>query len=518
MNYRIGIDVGGTNTDAVIIDEDNNVVSQTKQFTTKDIQTGIENSLKALFSDNKVNPSEIDKAMLGTTQCTNAIVERKHLRKVVVIRLAGPATYAVRPFCDWPEDVYDKVKEAEYIVDGGYEYDGTPILNVDRQQIADIVNKHKGTCNSYAVSCVFSPIDNTQEELVRDIIKELDETAVVSLSSEVGSLSLIERENATILNTSLNDVMQNVITGFRQALSNVDVKNASMYLCQNDGTLMDLEFASRFPIYTIASGPTNSIRGGLYLTDNSDAIIVDVGGTTADIGIVVNKFPRETTSESEIGGISTNFRMPDIVSIAIGGGTKVKVDGDKITIGPESVGYELATKALVFGGDVLTLSDVAVRLSQAEFGDKSKVQHLDEAFCHKVMKEVETKIYDAIDLLKTTDDEVNIVIVGGGSVVMPKSITEKDSVSCPHNFGVANAIGSSIAQVGGSYEAMVSFDKVERSVAIEEAVKQATDNAYKAGAKAGTVEVVEIEEFSIAYHPENACRLKVKVVGDLQTK
>lgn len=517
MKYRIGIDVGGTNTDAIIIDENNKVVCETKQFTTQDIQTGIENALKELFKTDKVNPSDIDKAMLGTTQCTNAIAERKHLESVVSIRLAGPATHAVRPYTNWPHDILDIVKDAEYIIDGGYEYDGSEITPVNLEQVQEIVKKHQNSCHCYAVSCVFSPIDGTQEQLVRDEVLKLDPNAIISISSEVGSLSLIERENATILNTSLNKVIENVTTGFRQALKTVDVQTDNIYLCQNDGTLMDLDFAKKFPVYTIASGPTNSIRGGIYLTECNDAIIVDVGGTTTDIGIVTNKFPRESTTESEIGGISTNFRMPDIVSIAIGGGTIVKYENDQIVIGPESVGYQLATKALAFGGDTITLSDVAIRLGQVKFGVPAKTEKLSLEFCNQVMDLVAQKINDAIDLLKTSDENTNVVFVGGGSVVIPKQFTNQNNVHIPNNYAVANAIGSSIAQVGGSYEAMVSFDKVDRSLAIEQGIEHAKQNAILAGAREDGLEVVDIEEFSIAYHPENACRLKIKVVGELNT-
>ena len=107
------------------------------------------------------------------------------------------------------------------------------------------------------------------------------------------------------------------------------------FFAQNDGTLMDLDFAIRFPVLTIGSGPANSIRGAAYLTGRTDAIVVDVGGTSTDVGVLVRGFPRESSFGVEIGGIRTNFRMPDLVTIALGGGTIVSEDA----LGPESVGY-----------------------------------------------------------------------------------------------------------------------------------------------------------------------------------
>ena len=94
--------------------------------------------------------------------------------------------------------------------------------------------------------------------------------------------------------------------------------DALLYFAQNDGTLMALEHAVRFPVLTIGSGPANSLRGAAYLTGRNDGIVVDVGGTSTDIGVLVSGFPRESSQAVEIGGVRTNFRMPDIVSIAVG--------------------------------------------------------------------------------------------------------------------------------------------------------------------------------------------------------
>ena len=95
--------------------------------------------------------------------------------------------------------------------------------------------------------------------------------------------------------------------------------NAEVYLSQNDGTLMTMEHARRYPILTIACGPTNSIRGASYLSRRDDAIVIDVGGTTTDLGVLSHGFPRESGVAVTIGGVRTNFRMPDLVSVGLGG-------------------------------------------------------------------------------------------------------------------------------------------------------------------------------------------------------
>lgn len=515
MKYRIGVDVGGTNTDAVIISENNKVIAKTKTFTSSDVISGISKAISEVIASSKINTDDVSHAMLGTTQCTNAIVERKKLEKVVTIRLAGPATHAIAPYCDWPSDVESKINESSYIVDGGYEYDGSILCEINETEIIDIVKKHQDTCHNYAISCVFAPVDSQQEERVREIILEHDKQAIISISSEIGTLSLLERENATILNTALSSVIKNVVSGFKQSLSNNKVTTNAIYLCQNDGTLMDVDYALKYPVLTIASGPTNSIRGGIFLTDQSNGIILDVGGTTSDIGVVVNGFPRETTIESEVGGISTNFRMPDIVSIAIGGGTIIKEMNNEIIVGPESVGYELSSKAIIFGGDTITLSDIANKLGYASFGDSSKLDKIDLDFAKRTMQQVKKQIEEAIDLVRVNNEKGELIVVGGGSIVIPQEYDNVNSVLKPENQDIANAIGASIAKISGTFEGLVSFAKQPRDIAIEKAKEVAYENAIQAGAIAQSLEVVEIEEYPIAYHPEDAVKLRIKVVGEL---
>ncbi len=101
-----------------------------------------------------------------------------------------------------------------------------------------------------------------------------------------------------------------------------------MFFAQNDGTLMALDYAVRFPILTIGSGPSNSIRGAAFLTGLSDALVADVGGTSTDFGMLVGGFPRESAAAVDIGGVQTNFRMPDVLAIALGGGTVVRESAD----------------------------------------------------------------------------------------------------------------------------------------------------------------------------------------------
>ena len=515
MNYRLGIDVGGTNTDAVIIDDQFRLIAKVKTPTTTDVTTGIYNAIKSVLAQSSADRKDIRFAMLGTTHCTNAIVERKKLCKVGIVRMGRPATESIMPMADWPEALVQAVGGVFEITKGGYEFDGRELTAVDEDELRTVFRGLKGKIDSLAICCVFASIRSDCEYRAMEIAQEELGNIPVSLSSEIGSLGLIERENATILNAALMNVARTVTEGFIDALKHEGVDNASVYLCQNDGTLMSAEYTKRYPILTVACGPTNSIRGASFLSQKREAIVLDVGGTTSDIGVISKGFPRESSLAVDIGGARTNFRMPDLVSIGLGGGSIVREQDGEITVGPDSVGYLLTEKAYVFGGDTLTATDIAVRLGMADIGDKSKVVFLDEAFARRAMDKIMEMVSQGIDKMKLSRDEVTLILVGGGSVLIQDKIEGVSELIRPDSFDVANALGSAIAQVSGELDRIFTLDGKTREQVIEDAKNMAIDEAKKAGADPETIEIVELEDIPLAYHPGNATRIKVKAAGDL---
>ena len=329
-------------------------------------------------------------------------------------------------------------------------------------------------------------------------------------------MGLIERENATILNASLYKVAQSFTEGFAQSLADEGITNAQVYLSQNDGTLMTMGYARRYPILTIACGPTNSIRGACYLSRLKNAVVIDVGGTTTDLGVIQNGFPRESGVAVTIGGVRTNFRMPDVVSIGLGGGSIVRQREDgTVTVGPDSVGYRITEKALCFGGDVCTATDIAVRLGMADLGDKALVSHLDEEFARKALEAIRALCEDSLDAMKVSSEDVDVILVGGGSIILPRELAGAKSVT-QHEFGsVANAIGSAISKVSGTYEQLIDYDKTPRDEALAKARADAVELAVAAGAIRDTVEIIDAEDVPLQYYPGNTVRVKVKAAGDL---
>ena len=130
LMYKLGIDVGGTNTDAVLIDENLKVIASVKRHTTPDAYDGIVDAVRSVLEASGVDRKEIGQAMLGTTQCTNAIVERKRLAPIGVLRIGAPATVGIPPMVDWAEDLKAVAVETA-VIGGGFEYDGKELAPFD---------------------------------------------------------------------------------------------------------------------------------------------------------------------------------------------------------------------------------------------------------------------------------------------------------------------------------------------------------------------------------------------------
>jgi N-methylhydantoinase A/oxoprolinase/acetone carboxylase beta subunit len=517
MTYRLGIDVGGTNTDAVVLDERDSVVAKCKRPTSEDVSTGIKEAVQGVLSESGIDPSEFVHAMLGTTHSTNAIVERKGLSRIGVVRLAAPSGLAISPYVEWPGDFLQRIGVHYRIVKGGYEYNGAPLGKPDREEIEGaLLSLKKEGIEALAVSCVFAPVNGEQELLVRSIARNVfGEDITVSLSSEIGSIGLLERENATIINAAISRIAASAYKSFQNVLRHHGIK-ADLFITQNDGTLMSVDYACKYPVFTIASGPTNSLRGAAFLSGLSDAVVVDVGGTTTDVGILRKGFPRESTTAVEIGGIRTNFRMPDLISIGLGGGSHVRWDDAGLRVGPESVGYRITKEALVFGGKTLTATDVAVAAGMYSLGDRGKVTHLEKRLVRQATDRIREIVEDMIDRMKTTSEDMPVITVGGGSILLPDKLKGASSVVRPENFDVANAIGAAISQVSGGVDGVFDVATKGRNKVIEEVKEAAVKEAVKAGAESGSVEIVELDEIPLAYLPSNAVRFRVKAVGKLK--
>ena len=370
---RIGIDVGGTHTDAVLLDGDE-IVAATKSLTSRDVTSGILDALETILAQDKSIEQRVSAVMLGTTQFTNAVIERRELTDVAAIRIGLPSGRGIPPQTGWPEDIADCLGGHVYLLQGGYLYDGWPLAQLDDREINAVIADLKSKrIEAVAISSVFSPMNPEPERQLAERIRAALPGIRITESHSIGRLGILERENAAMLNAGLLGFADRVVNSFVAAIRERGL-NCRFFISQNDGTLMDAEFARRFPALTFASGPTNSLRGASKLTGLNDAIVIDIGGTTSDFGVLRDGFPRESNIVIEVGGVRTNFRMPDILSIGLGGGSLVAADGG--SVGPRSVGRELVNKGLIFGGETLTATDIVVAAGDADIGNAENTRHL----------------------------------------------------------------------------------------------------------------------------------------------
>ncbi|MEU8245920.1 hydantoinase/oxoprolinase family protein [Nonomuraea sp. NPDC048916] len=571
---RIGIDVGGTNTDAVVLDASDRVVAKAKRPTTPDVTEGLRAALDAVLaqlpgssptasgrtgsdslasgrlgsdplasgrtgSDPLMSARDtsgalasaqggwgrVSRVMLGTTHATNAILERRNLGRVAVLRLGAPATTAVPPLCDWPGDLRKAVSAGEAIVPGGHYVDGREIAPLDLGAVRRFLDTVEA--DAVAVTGVFSPASAEHERAVEELVRQ-EYGLPVSMSHEIGSLGLLERENATVLNAALYGVAAHVTEALVAALAERGLA-ARPYLAQNDGTLMTVEHAARLPVSTIGSGPANSLRGAAFLSGVGDAIVADVGGTSTDLGVLVGGFPRESAAAVEIGGVLTNFRMPDILAIALGGGTVVRSDG----VGPDSVGYRISEEALVFGGTTITMTDAAVaagrippgttgwrerlRAAIREDPSTSQISDISEIFRDTVERGIaiaDGMVVDAVDRMALRRADRPLVAVGGGAFLLPAEISGVSRVIRPEHAEVANAVGAAIALASGRIDTILPAGE-SRSKAIERVKEEAAARAVAAGADPAQVEIVDLLEVPLSYLSEPAVRVHVKAAGPL---
>jgi N-methylhydantoinase A/oxoprolinase/acetone carboxylase beta subunit len=508
---RIGIDVGGTNTDAVLM-RGNRVEYSLKAATTEDVMSGVLAALEGVLARAAIDRGEVDVVMIGTTHFTNAVVQRRDLAPTACVRLGLPATASLPPMVDWPPDLRDTLGNHVFLAHGGHEFDGREISALDPEELRSIGREVQARgVTAVAVSSVFSPVNTDMEQRARNVLAEVLPGASFTLSSEIGRIGLLERENAAIMNACLQPLSRTTVQAFRGALAQAGL-DAPFFLTQNDGTLMSADQAERFPVLTFASGPTNSMRGAAFLSGIKDAVVVDVGGTTSDVGALHNGFPREASVAVEVGGVRTNFRMPDVFSFGLGGGSLVQ--RDPLEVGPRSVGYRLTSEALVFGGDTLTATDVAVAAGKADIGDRARVATLDRALIDAALRVMSDKLDIAVERMLLSPEPIPVIVVGGGSILVPERLAGLQVLK-PEHAPVANAVGAAIAQISGEVDRVFSLAAMSRDEAVAQAKREAIDKAIAAGADTDTTKVVDVDDVPLAYLPGNATRIRIKAVGDL---
>jgi N-methylhydantoinase A/oxoprolinase/acetone carboxylase beta subunit len=534
--FRIGVDVGGTNTDSALLDvtslgnASRGVLATCKTATTPKVTDGIKTAIEDVLKASGVDRSKILNVAIGTTHFVNAVVETdaRRLSKVAVVRLCGPYTRSIPPFSDFPYALREVVEGPHYYLNGGLEIDGREIDKLEVEQVKstaqDLLSKG---ITSVALVGVFSALDSKglHEERCKAFLQKYAPGLSVVCSHTIGGPGLLERENATILNASILSFAKKTIAGFRLAMRQLEL-TCPLYVTQNDGTLADAASAAELPVKTFASGPTNSLMGAAYLqgfgqgssfVSDKQVIVVDIGGTTTDVcALLPSGFPRQAPNFVEVGGVRTAFSMPEVLSIALGGGSRVRATQDRFSVGPDSVAHRLRQDALVFGGSVMTTTDIIVAAGATSVGDPSRVREVTSDQIAGTKKEIKRMIETAIDTMKVSADPVVVLLVGGGSILVTEELAGVEQCLCPPHHDSANAVGAAIAKVSGDVDIIEVLAGRDENEAVEAVKQRAIQQAIANGADPQTVSIAAIEKLPLQYVTNKATRLICKAVGDLK--
>lgn len=545
----------GTNTDAVLISlSPVRVIASHKAPTTFDVTTGITEAVRAVIRTGNVPSDAIGCVIIGTTHFVNAIVQRSPLlQRVGVVRLCGGSKdgfgLGIPPFIDFPKDLRHVIAGKPYFCHGGHQISGVEISPIDPDELRNVAKGlvAEGISN-VVVSGIYSPLKPEHEETAGRILAEqmqkystLAKSATktrITLSHQISSLSFLARENASILNAALRPLAERTVAGFQKAMQDLFGGSAcALYLTQNDGSVLSASEAAILPIRTFNSGPTNSIRGGDFLwqtamadgqhEEREDALVViDIGGTTSDSGLLLpSGLPRMSSITSLVGGVPTNFALPAVESVGLGGGSVVKVSTNDLQIGPESVALELTQKSRVFGGETLTATDIAVAYRLHRPRDKSPVQNLGNPeslgditpdTIEKARKTMRKTIESLIDRTKIQRGDIDVLIVGGGAILIDtdESLLGVRAVRKVKGGEVANAVGAAISRVSGVTDVVVDTSSQTLKEAQADISRMAIEAAVSNGAKRDTVQVVEVTIHPIQYVDAKA-RILVRAIGEL---
>ncbi|GCL68625.1 hydantoinase [Veillonella tobetsuensis] len=452
----LGIDVGGTFTDAVIIDGAN-VVSWAKRRTTKDnLMNGITEALGAVLVD--IDSAQIEQVTLSTTVVTNTIVEHKE-QPVDLYVVAGPGRnvddiFPVRP-------VYLK----GYTDHRGVVVESTKCEGINH--IAHTVQSRSGT-NLAAVSAKFG-VRNPKEELdVTNALSAMYDT-ISTGSSLSGNLNFPRRTISAYFNSAVTDVFNR----FRQAVRDALVAHnitAPVYILKADGGSLPIDTIASVPVETVFTGPAATVLGleALRSATLGHTVALDIGGTTTDISLWKQGEPLMTKEGVSIRNYPSAVRSFAVTSVGIGGESVVRYNNGNLTVGPERVGPSVA-----LGGIEPTLGDALIVLGKAQYGDGQKaydgiaqidstidattmaqrivnvaVQVIQAGIDTVVANENKRPIYVVADIVHPDPFvPAQLVIVGGTAASLGPIIGDQLGlpIHIPSDAAVANAIGAGVA-------------------------------------------------------------------------
>jgi len=475
--YGLGIDTGGTFTDAVIVDlDDYSVVAKKKSPTThQDLSIGLYNSVDAVFRSTDIRPSDISLVGISTTLATNSILE-------------GSGGEVGLILIGWnPMEPVNFGEKKQVIIKGGCDSKGRQIAAMSKDEVLAALDSMKGEVDAIAISGLFANMNPSQEKKVKELASSYTGLPTVAGHELSAVLGIDTRAETAVLNAKLIPAVRKFFDDVEATFRKKGI-DAPIMAYKGDGSVMTLDQARLYPVETILSGPAASSMGGKILSGCEDCVIVDIGGTSTDIAIMEGGFPQIQFNGASVGRWRTRVKAVDMYTVALGGDSRIRLDGNKVLIGPERV-------------------QPLCRLAEKHPEVVGKIMHTDvydyyeavDDYDLQVLTEKEQRIYDSmvgkgplsemeakneVEGLWAIDDELRSLVTKGALVL--SSLTPTDIMVHDGSFKLGNKDGSraGIHAVGeklGMTERQVSrfiFDEVKEKVAEAVMCKMLDDQMF----------------------------------------
>lgn len=335
MSILLGIDTGGTYTDAVLFDEDKGVLETAKALTTRhDLSVGIAGAVSAALENSGVTGADIGLVSLSTTLATNALVEGQGGRVCLVLIGFDETSLGRAGLADALKD------DPHIIVSGGHNADGGQAAAFDADCLASALDALSGQISAVAVAGQFAVRNPAHEIAARDLVWQRTGLPVTCSHELSSKLDGPRRALTCVLNTRLISLIHHLIASAEKHFAEAGI-DAPVMVVRGDGALISADVAKLKPIETILSGPAASVVGASWLTGEKNAIVSDIGGTTTDSAVLQDGQPRLDTQGATVGGWRTMVEAVDMRTIGLGGDSEVRVvpQGTKLRLelGPRRV-------------------------------------------------------------------------------------------------------------------------------------------------------------------------------------
>lgn len=489
----LGIDVGGTHTDAVLV-QNFQLIRKAKVLTNQaNIMDSLLEAAKQLLSGDNIR--NIDRIVLSTTISTNAIVQDK-TNRVAMVLLSGPGLA--------PETM--NLGKDTYFARGYINHRGIPVKNVNSRQIAEISNEiSQSEIRDIGVVGKFSSRNPQQELDTAELLQ--DDSRNISLGHTLsGQLNFPRRIATTYLNCAIHDIYQKFVRDVQKFISKIGA-NIPVYILKADGGTILIDKSLACPVQTILSGPAAGIMGVLVTSSmKEDAVALDIGGTTTDISVFADGVPLLEPSGVTISGRKTLIRGLYTKSIGLGGDSVIKIEKGEIIIGPQREG-----PAAALDGPFPTPTDAMIVAGIINFGNPQKARDAIEVLAKKLHKNIEETaqtivdkmasmiadhvrqileeinnkpVYTIHELLEGKQIHPKMLYVAGGPAAAAPFIAQKLGYpySIPEHSEVSNALGVALARTTAEITILADTEKRELIISEEGQVQSIPRNFSMADA------------------------------------